>query len=165
MQTLSHCLRWLAAMPQLTQGAAWRTAGAAPNRPRSLRQLPCLLTGHFGLHVIFRSSFMNARKILISSMVAASVVGVIGLAYAQTPPSPTSPSTSPGMQETNPPLPATQPNTMQQNNSGSMNAPATGSPRDGTMSDTPGTMRDGGAGMSTDSAAMGTERAARNDRN
>lgn len=111
---------------------------------------------------------MNASKFLISSMLAASVVGVIGLAYAQTPPSPTSPTTSPGMQETNPPLATTQPNSTQPSNSGNtgnMNAPATGSPRDRAMTDTPGTMRDGSTGMAADGSAMGTERAARTDRN
>lgn len=120
---------------------------------------------------------MNAAKFFVSSAVAASVVAVIGMAYAQTPPSPTSPTTSPGMQETNPPLATTPPASNQRNNTGNntgstgnagstsnnngtnnggtMNAPATGSPRDRSMNDRADTMRNGGTGMSNDAMRNG----------
>ena len=134
---------------------------------------------------------MNASKFFVSSIVAASVVSVIGIAYAQTSSttSPTGRATAPELQNRT----TTQGAPMDASNrgtTGTSNTPSTDTTRDsgttgstgtGSSMDSSGTMRDNansgssnstsgsGSTMSRDGSAMGSgmdsERAARADRN
>lgn len=137
---------------------------------------------------------MNASKFFVSSIVAASVVSVIGIAYAQTSSttSPTGRATAPELQNRT----TTQGAPMDASNrgtTGTSNTPSTDTTRDsgttgtsgstgtGSNMDSSGTMRDNsnsgssnstsgsGSTMSRDGSAMGSgmdsERAARADRN
>lgn len=134
---------------------------------------------------------MNASKFFVSSIVAASVVSVIGIAYAQTssPTNPTGRATAPELQNRT----TTQGAPMDASNrgtTGTSNTPSTDTTRDsgttgstgtGSSMDSSGTMRDNansgssnstsgsGSTMSRDGSAMGngmdSERAARADRN
>ncbi|MDO9092616.1 MAG: hypothetical protein Q8R98_00030 [Rubrivivax sp.] len=122
---------------------------------------------------------MNASKFFVSSIVAASVVSVIGIAYAQTSSttSPTGRATAPELQNRT----TTQGAPMDSSNrstTGTINTPSTDTTRD---SGTIGTTRDNstsgssnstsgsGSTMSRDGSGMGSgmdsERAARADRN
>lgn len=106
---------------------------------------------------------MNATKLVVATVTAASVLGAIGLAYAQTAAPATTPSNT-GVQQ--PMSPSTQgaprDSTMlnNQGSAGTMNSPATRN-MDGTATTTPNS----GGTMSADGSGMQTERAARADRN
>lgn len=114
---------------------------------------------------------MNATKRVIATVTAVSVLGAIGLAYAQTPTPAATPSNT-GVQQPMPP--STQGGPMDStmpNNRGStetMNSPAAGtmnSPATRTMNDTGTTNPNPGGTMSGEVWGMQAERAARADRN
>ena len=111
---------------------------------------------------------MNATRLFISSIVATSFVGVIGLAYAQSSSGQGGGRTGPAeVQRTDPAVqPAPMDATMPANRGamGTMNAPASGNTPRSAPGTTPDTMRSG-ARMSNDGTPMMTERAARADRN
>jgi hypothetical protein len=119
---------------------------------------------------------MHATKFVAAAVTAMSVLGAIGLAYAQT----TTPATTPpntGVQQPMSPstqgvqMGSTMPNnrgsmgTMDSPAAGTMNSPATRT-MDGTgMTGTRGTTPNPSGIMSSDGSGMQTERAARADRN
>ena len=94
---------------------------------------------------------MKSSKTLTSAVVAATLVGAIGLAYAQT----QTPS-----QSTNSSTPMT--NQSSTGTMGSSSTGTTGSSSNGTMANQPST---GSMGSSSNGTMMQTERAAQSDRN
>lgn len=106
---------------------------------------------------------MNATKLVVATVTAVSVLGAIGLAYAQTiTPAPT-PSNTGVQQPMSPsaqgaPMDSTMPDG--RGSTGTMNSPATRN-MDGTATTTPNP----GSTMAGDGSGMQTERAARVDRN
>jgi hypothetical protein len=122
---------------------------------------------------------MNATKLVVATVTAASVLGAIGLAYAQTTTPATTPSNTGVQQPMSPstqgaPMDSTMPNnrgsmgTMDSPAAGTMSSPATRT-MEGTgttgMTGTRGTTPNPGGMMSSDGSGMQTERAARADRN
>lgn len=111
---------------------------------------------------------MNTTKLVAATLAAASVLGGIGFAYAQTA-SPAASSPTTDMQQpmpaTTPPAPIETTPPSSGTNPATMNAPAAGTV-DGTTS-TPArrTMPNAGAATPSDGSTMPTERAARTDRN